>query len=544
MRNRTPAEPVPAPWPRGTGARWSRRRFLGAAGAAAAATVLGACTGDDGAAPATTTTTTAPPPPGARLDPVDHGTPTGPPPFGLGLASGDPDDASVVLWTWVDRSADGPVPLTVEVALDDAFTAIVARTEVVADPAAGMTARTVVDGLAPDTVHWYRFALDGHVTTPARTRTAPRPGELPAAPLRVGHLSCQRWSSGWWTALEDVAREAPDLVVHCGDYVYEDDRGSLRPVDELPPTDLDGYRALWRRYKREPELQAAHAVGPWLVVWDDHEVEDGYQGDEPGDPPAGDAFLAQRAAAYRAWWEHTPTRLPPPDGPDLRVHRTVDWGGLARFVLLDTRQHRDPQPCRGTVSRDVGPRCDSTPAVSMLGDEQEAWLAGAATRHRAVWTSVVQQVVVHQWRLLPGNVAWNLDQWDGYTGARRRLLDVLAGAPAPVVLTGDVHSSWVAQLHADPDDDGSPRVGVELVAPGVSSDVPAQLRQARPIIEAQSPHVRWSEVTKRGWVLHEVDADRWVAAYRLVDDVSVPGAPVRVASRWAIDPRRREVVEA
>jgi len=521
---------------------WSRRRFLGAAGATAAAGVLGACAGDDRAATPTTTTELRPPA-APTLGTVDHGTPQGPPPFGLGVASGEPDHESVLLWTWVDRPAEEVVPLTVEVALDEGFERIVARREVEADPAAGMTARTVVEGLTADTAHWYRFVLDGHVTPPARTRTAPRPGVLPEVPLRVGHLSCQRFSSGFWTALDDLAGQAPDLVVHCGDYVYEDDGGGVRPVDEDPPTDLDGYRALWRRYKREPELQAAHAVAPWLVVWDDHEVEDGYQGTDPGDPPDGEAFLAQRAAAYRAWWEHTPTRLPPPDGPSLAMHRTVDWGALTRFVLLDTRQHRDPQPCEADLGRDLGPRCDETATVTMLGDDQEAWLADAA-RHDATWTTVVQQVVVHQWRLLPGNVAWNLDQWDGYTGARRRLIDALAGAPAPVVLTGDVHSSWVAQLHEDPDDDETRPIGVELVAPGVSSEAPAELRQARPIIEAQSPHVRWSEVTKRGWVLHEVEADRWTATYRLVDDVSVPGAPVREATQWTIDPRRREVDEA
>src|SRR5690606_9800592 len=119
------------------------------------------------------------------------------------------------------------------------FESIVVREELTADPAEAMTARIVVGGLAPDTRHWYRFVLDGHVTPPARARTAPAPGDLPDEPLRVGHLSCQRWSSGYWTALDDVADQAPDLVVHCGDYVYESDRGSVRTVDEAPPTDLD-----------------------------------------------------------------------------------------------------------------------------------------------------------------------------------------------------------------------------------------------------------------------------------------------------------------
>jgi alkaline phosphatase D len=491
--------------------RWSRRQFLGVAAAPAPDTAV------------------------PTLEPVDHGEPQGPPPFGLGVASGDPDHGSVVLWTWVDRPSDAAVPLLVEVARDGGFTEIVARRDLQAEPDAAMTARIVVDGLEPDTRLWFRFALDGHLSPPARTRTAPAPGAMPEAPLRVGHLSCQRWSSGYWTALDDVASQAPDVVVHCGDYVYESDGGEVRPVDASPPTDLEGYRALWRRYKAEAPLQAAHAVGPWLVTWDDHEVENNYQGTAP---VAGDteALLALRAAAYRAWWEFTPTRLDPPDGPTLPIHRIVDWGALTRFVLLDTRQHRDEQPCADDVGTDLGARCDETDAATMLGAEQEAWFEEVATGHDAVWTTVVQQVVVHQWRFTPGNVVWNLDQWDGYTGARRRFLETLSRSSAPVVLSGDVHSSWVADLRLDPDDDESPLVGTELVGPGVSSDIPARLRQAAPLIEAQSPHIAWSEVTRRGWVLHELGAQRWRAAYRLVDDVSVPDAPVTEATTWAVSP--------
>lgn len=519
-------------------AHWSRRRFLGVAGAGAAAIVLGGCqdggNAERGPVGPSATTTEPPAPTLDTLPPVDHGEPQGGPPFGLGVASGDPDHQSVVLWTWVDREPSAAIPLLVEVARDDAFESIVARQEVVAEPAEAMTARTVVDGLEPDTRHWFRFVLDGHVTPPARTRTAPAPGAMPDQALRIGHLSCQRWSSGYWTALDDVAEQAPDVVVHCGDYVYESDLGSVRPIDEPAPTDLEGYRALWRRYKAGPELQAAHAVAPWLITWDDHEVVNNYQGTDPVEP--SEDFLERRAAAYRAWWEFTPTRLDPPDGPTLPIHRVVDWGGLTRFVLLDTRQYRDDQPCEGTVGTDLGPRCDGTADVTMLGDEQQAWFDEVATGHDAVWTTVVQQVVVHQWRFVPGNVVWNLDGWDGYTGARRRFLDTLARSAGPVVLSGDVHSSWVADLRLDFDDDESPLVGTELVAPAVSSDIPERLRQASPLIGTLSPHIAWSDTTRHGWVLHEVDADEWRAAYRLVDDVRVPDAPVTEETAWVIEP--------
>ena len=497
--------------------RPTRRQFLGLTAGLTAGAALGAtaCRGDD-APEANTTTTTEPPTTTTQPEPV------GPDPFTLGVASGDPDHGSVVLWTRVERPADNPAEVTIEVALDEDFADVVHRSTSTADPDADMTVRTVVEGLEPDTSHWYRFGLDGHRTVPARTRTAPAPGRMPSTSLTIGQLSCQRRSDGYWTALEDVAERAPDLVVHCGDYVYGSDGGRVRPVAGSRPETLDDHRAIWKAYKGEPELQAAHAVAPWLVVWDDHEVEDNYQGDVPNGGEARDDFLERRAAAYRAWWEFTPTRLPPPEGPSLRIHRHVDWGALARFVLLDTRQHRDDQPCGDS---DLGARCDATATVSMLGDEQERWLTEAVD-HDAVWTGVVQQVVVHEWQLVPGNVLWNLDQWDGYTGARERLLETLAAAPDPIVLSGDVHSSWVADLHRDADDTGSDHVGVEIVTPGVSSAIPDDLRGRGSIIELQSPHIHWSETERRGWVLHTVTDEVWTAEHRLVDDATVPGSRV------------------
>ena len=507
----------------------TRREFLGLT--AAVALGVGACRdgGESEDVGPVTTPSTEPP--------TSTEAPVGPNPFTLGVASGDPDATSVVLWTHVDRPGDAPVELAVELSRDRSFGDIDVTGTATADPAAAMTARLVVRDLDPDSVYWYRFVLDGHRTPPARTRTAPAEGDVPAEPLRLGHLSCMRYSSGYWTALDDVAATAPDLVVHCGDYIYESDRGDVRPVDEPAATTLDGYRAVWRRYRSDPSLQAAHAVAPWLIVWDDHEVEDNYHGVAAGDRPADQELLDRRTAAYRAWWEFTPTRLAPPEGPALRIHRTVDWGGLARFVLLDTRQYRDDQPC----GDDLGPRCDETASVTMLGAEQEAWVAEEAVRHQATWTSVVQQVVLHQWKFLPGNRLWNLDQWDGYTGARAQLLDVLGRASNPVVLTGDVHSSWVSDLRTDFDDDGSDAVGVEFVAPGVSSKVPTQLRAAGSFVELASPHIAWSETSRRGWVLHTVSLEEWTAEYRLVEDAERPGTEIVSESTWTVGAGERRL---
>jgi alkaline phosphatase D len=335
-----------------------------------------------------------------------------------------------------------------------------------------------------------------------------------------------------------MAASDVDLVVHCGDYIYENGSPGGPRVDPLPESvDLEQYRSRWALYRTDEHLRAAHAIAPWIMTPDDHEVDNDYTGGTPeeGSPtPGAAAFAARRAAAYRAWWENTPARVPEPRGPNLRLYRRVRWGALADFTVLDTRQYRTDQ-CVGTIAPTVGPRCDASSSAqfTVLGADQERWFADAMRDRPSTWTAIVQQVVLHQWRFAPGDGVWNLDQWDGYPAARARLLDAL-GAGDHVVLTGDVHSSWVSDLRRDFDHDGSERVGTEFVAPGVASEAPPALRAALPVLEHNSPHIRWSEATKRGWVRHEVTPSEWRAEFRLVDDANMKDSPVATASRWAV----------
>jgi alkaline phosphatase D len=553
----------------------SRRGFLGLSAAA----ILAACSGDGGGDPAGTTapaptagTTSKPPATTATSVPVTSPVTSAPAPpatfardpFTLGVASGDPLPDGVVLWTRLapDPLAPGggvdPVDVEVawEVARDDGMRDLVLAGTALAGAGAAHSVHVDARGLDPDREYWYRFRAGDYATPPARTRTAPAAGRVPSRPLRVGHVSCQHWTSGFYTAYDDLVAHDVDLVVHCGDYIYE--RGSstgVRP-DPLPEAlDLDGYRARYALYRSDPALRAAHALAPWIVTWDDHEVENNYTGAHPevdSETPRRRAFLARRAAAYQAWWEHMPVRIAAPSGPDLRIHRSVRWGGLATFHVLDTRQYRSDQVC---ADADIGPRCDAafTPDFTVLGAEQEAWIAGAlgggsdgGGSGGARWDVVVQQVVLHQWRFAEGNAVWNLDAWDGYPLARDRFLAALAASAAPgrIVLTGDVHSSWVGDVVADFDDPAAEVLGTEIVAPGVSSTAPDILSTVLPVVLANSPHVAWGETTRRGWVYHEIGTGGWRSDVRLVDDASVEGSAVRTASSWHVEPRRAAVQPA
>ena len=462
--------------------------------------------------------------------------------FALGVASGDPRPDSVILWTRLapDPLAPGGgmpperVPVHWEVARDERFRRVVRAGTVMALPDWAHSVHVNAPGLRPDTWYHYRFRVGDEVSPVGRTRTTPAPGR--GGHLRFLFASCQDWQDGHWPAWAAAPGDDPDLVVHLGDYIYEGGAAAdvVRPHDGPEARTLEQYRNRYALYKGDPALQAAHAACPWVVTWDDHEVENNYVGLVPQDPAEADAFPDRRAAAYRAWWEHQPVRLPPPSGPDLRIHRTVDWGRLVRFHVLDTRQHRDDQPCADVaLVGDIGPDCPdrTAPGATVLGERQERWLGRALRRSHARWDVLANQAVMTAMPLA-GNL-FNMDQWDGYAAARSRLFDQLraAGTENPVVITGDIHAAGVADLVDDPE---AEPVGTELVGTSISSSFDPGLADVAEELIRGLPHVRYANVRQRGYVRCDVTGDELVARYRFAESVTTPDAPVTTGTTWTI----------
>jgi len=478
----------------------SRRTFLVGG---ASALVLAACSGDDddgSASPASTTTSTTMPTTTAPAVPLTAD------PFALGVASGDPDATSAVIWTRL-LGAEGDHDVIWEV---DGVGSGVAR----ATPADGHTVRVVVDGLEPGTWHDYRFRAGDFTSPTGRTRSAT------GDELRFAFASCQDWRDGLYAAHEHLAAEDVDLVVWLGDYIYEggsSDSG-IRPHDGPACETLDQYRARYALYRSDPNLRAAHARAPWFVTWDDHEVVNNHTREV--DP-------ARRAAAYQAWWEHMPTRLPKPSPTGFEIHRSLEWGALAAFFALDGRQHRTPQPCGGSIVPACAERDD--PEATMLGAAQEAWIAEALPASTATWNIVANQTVMAQSPIdLGPTTLFNMDQWDGYPAAQRRMLEVLGRSTNPVVITGDIHASAVGDIRLD---DGV--VGVELVGTSISSEFPADLA---PFFEsaAVAAGAQMADATHRGYVVCELTAERLRADYRIVESALVASSPVSTSSSWEI----------
>jgi len=463
-------------------------------------------------------------------------------PFSLGVASGSPLPHSVILWTRVLANPlanplaaplNAAVSVRWEVADDEGFRRIAARGVASALPALGHSVHVDVTGLAPGRWYWYRFMLDDALSPVGRTRTAPAPGDMPSR-LKLAVASCQHWEFGSYGAHRHIAAAAPDLVAFLGDYIYEWGPYRLQHPDTALRSHesftLADYRARYAQYKSDADLQAAHQAAPWIVTWDDHEVANDYAGarDRQGAP----GFMARRAAAYQAFYEHMPLRLAPRGKihtgfASLRMFQRYDWGRLARFYLLDDRQYRAPHACHlsGSVRRrDCAELMD--PGRTMLGGEQEAWLAAALGSSRARWNLIGQQTLMAQSSqssiVKPGDGRFWTDGWDGYPVARRRLLDAVqqSGASNPLVLSGDVHTFYAAELRGDFDQPASaanPVIASEFCATSVTS--PSRPQQRTLDYVAMNPHLRYGRSDKRGFMLLQVTPATTTTHFVGLDDV-------------------------
>ncbi|HYJ70454.1 MAG TPA: alkaline phosphatase D family protein [Nocardioidaceae bacterium] len=463
-------------------------------------------------------------------------------PFTLGVASGDPRPDSVVLWT---RLAPSPIDgggmpdrrysVAWQVATDERFSQVVQSGKTSAVPDLGHSVHAEVPGLRPDRPYYYRFKIDDYISPVGRTRTAPSPGAKVSG-LRWAFASCQNYQDGFYTAYEHLAVEDLAFVAFLGDYIYESvpNPNAVRThegTDE--PYSLVDYRNRHARYRTDTGLQAAHAAHPWIVTFDDHEIDNNWADDVPQDPDqqTPEAFRARRIAAFQAYYEHMPLRRSSiPSGPDMQVYRRLDFGDLVRLSVLDTRQYRSDQVLTEQEAWD--------PSRSMTGADQEDWLVDGLRRSHARWNVLANQVMLAQNDRTagPGRV-FDFDNWDGYRTQRQRLLTDLADVRNPLIMTGDRHATWACDLKPDFDDEASPVVGAEITGSSITSggnpNVEAFHQTYDPIM-AESPHWKFID-NQRGYVVLDADRSRIELSLRVVDTVIEPSSPVKTYARLVVE---------
>lgn len=475
-------------------------------------------------------------------------------PFSLGVASGDPDATSVVLWT---RLAPAPlehnsgmpptaVPVDWEIAEDEKMQRVVKRGTVEARPEDGHSLHVIPDGLTPNRPYWYRFMTSGAESRIGRTRTLPAPGTVPDR-FRLAVGGCQRIEHGYFTAWKDIARSDVDAVFHYGDYIYEYDLNAGTMAKRLTaplstaalkkPTTLAGYRLRYALYKLDPDLAAAHAAHPFITSFDDHEVVNNWGGmSRPGN--LSDAnFLALRAAAFQAFYENAPVRTSVrPQGPNITAYRSFEIGRLMRLATLDTRQFRSLPACGKADTQ----HCDERLAAnrSMIGADQERWLLGLFDRRDTTWTVLGNQVMMMQARQKdPAEDIVNTDKWDGNPAARNRLLQGATDRKVNglIAVTGDLHRSIAGNLMVDFDKPNTTPIGAEFVATSVSSNGdsgPGRSAGAR--LQSNNPHLRFYDA-RRGYLVCDFNEKRCQATYKAVDMVSAPDAKVSTATTLTVE---------
>lgn len=466
--------------------------------------------------------------------------------FTLGVASGYPTSNSVVLWTRLallplepgGGMTPAPIPVQWEVATDENMRRVVQRGVEYAQPEWAHSVHVEPQGLEPGREYWYRFTACGVRSVVGRTRTTPA-FDSPNARLRFAVASCQHYERGYFSAYEHMMRDDLDLILHVGDYIYEASeaadnvRSHGRAREALT---VDDYRERYALYRSDPNLAAAHAAFPWMVTWDDHEVCDDYAGEALTHPAQPMDFLARRAAAYRAYYEHMPLpKAAMPSPSFMRLYTQRSFGKLASIYMLDQRQFRSPE-CRG-LSRQDSER-------TMLGAEQEAWLADSLKSSRARWNILAQGTMMSD--VVPEaerRIRYGIDAWTGYPAARARLTQSLADLKVrnPVVVSGDLHAFAVGGLNRVPEDFSSPFVAPEFVGTSVTSDPGVRDLDC---LRRKNPNVQFAESGHRGYMRFDVTPEQMTVDLVALNSVKVRHSRKRTLASYAVEIGRPVAVPA
>ncbi len=499
-----------------------RRQLLRHAGIGTGALILGGVTVDPGAAKLAR----------RRKVPLARGGT-----FPQGVASGMPSQQSITLWSRLEGfSRDRFVNL--EVARDPDFGSIVARRRVRARAGRDHTVETRLrsKALEPGGEYFYRFETRTGSSPVGRFRTL-RPADS-RDPFRIVFFSCQDYQAGFYNAHRAIAAEDADLVVCLGDYVYERTfyegprRDTLGANGDGEVQTLPEYRAKYRLYKSDPDLQAMHAAHPFVAIWDDHEVEDNYAASNPGDAAGdrrGQPFVARQRAAYDAFYEYMPFKpviANPEKGSDL--YRRLPLGANAELFLLDERQYRDDQPCKDEFFVPC-PEAESEPR-RFLGNTQLEWLKRGLRNSGATWRLVGNQLMIMSFELARG-AQITKDSWDGYGVERRELMSYIAsmGIPNVSFLTGDIHTFFAGDVGIDgrgPESHATEFVGGSITSLGVPETVQgttgAPLTREQVVLltnnaKITNPHIKYTEQLSRGYGIVEAGRDQLLVEFKGVD---------------------------
>ncbi|MEO1250752.1 MAG: alkaline phosphatase D family protein [Pseudomonadota bacterium] len=499
--------------------------------------------------------------------------------FGYGVASGDPRQTSVVIWTALDvpEDARGPARLRVvwETAADPDFTDMRAKGEAMTGPSRGHTVKALLTDLQPGETLYYRFRFGDEVSPVGRTKTLPA-GAVEKARFAV--ISCSNYPFGYFNVYDQIARAGDlDAVLHLGDYIYEygaDGYGAESgerlgrahtPAREI--LSLDDYRKRHAQYKADPSSQAMHAAHPLIPIWDDHETSnDSWKGGAENHQPETEGdWNARRRAALQAYYEWMPVREP--EGAPEDFFRAYSYGDLLTLAAIETRLMARTRQFEYT---EIVPTLKSEADVAnfrdnilwdgtreMLGAAQLDYLDRAFRQSKAAgqpWRLIANQIImarvtapdlseyVTEQDIISLEAEWdqarafvefsklglptNLDAWDGYPAARERFYEMVREAGADdgvIVVTGDTHTWWANDLTTR---EGA-QFGVELGVNSVTSPSPYRSEflggkgaDYALLTNRENPDVRYLSGDAHGFIDLTITKDGARAVFRAVDTIA------------------------
>lgn len=394
--------------------------------------------------------------------------------FPFGVASGDPEANSMVLWTKIlPASLADTVKVHWVIATDTTLKNKVGGGALIADSASAFTVQINQQGLQPSTTYFYCFYTASDSSSIGRTRTASENGEN----LRFAVASCANYQMGYFNAYGHIAkRNDIDAIIFLGDYIYEygTRKTALRPhIPNREILTLVDYRSRYAQNRLDSNLLEAHRLHPFITIWDDHEFANNtYAGGAQNHQGDENDWEKRKAIGQKAFFEWIPIRRQPGIN---KLYRELRYGSMAEFFMIDGRVEGRNIPLDNFND---SLRFDT--ARTMLGATQRNWLLDGIANSDAHWRVLVNDVMFAPMDLgkIAGDRRYNMDAWDGYEGDRGRILDIVEQDTVRnlVVITGDIHTSWGIDIVRNPMDrnaynqkTGKGVVGIEFVTPSVSS---------------------------------------------------------------------------
>ncbi|EJM7150850.1 alkaline phosphatase D family protein [Vibrio parahaemolyticus] len=510
--------------------------------------------------------------------------------FEHGVASGDPTQTQVIIWTRVTIAASY-VDVSWQVASDMEFSNVVQSGVFTTDTGRDFTVKVDVQNLNANSQYYYRFIVGEMMSEVGQTQTLPEDGVEKAS---MAVVSCANYPAGYFHVYREILNQheqSPfDVVLHLGDYIYEygaggyasEDAAALgrEPSKGTECITLDDYRKRYAQYRQDADLQALHAKLPMIAVWDDHELaNDTWKNGAENHQDDEGRFIDRRAAAAAAWTEWLPVREN--TFSNMLIYRQFSFGNLVNLMMLDTRLVGRDKPLdyfslsAPTMEAIGGLVAQSRSADrELLGTEQLAWLMNEFNTHDAKWNVLGQQVLMSRMELPssvmtamfqlftsteekkteallavntaitgyladpsadPISLPYNLDAWDGYYVEREKVYQLAKASSGNFVcLAGDTHNAWASELK----DVSNNPIGVEFATSSVSSPGLEEYLALDPVAIAQMeytlPHLvselQWADIKQRGFMRVTFTADAAQSTWYLVSTIKDKKYQVRTKS--------------